>query len=71
MLDDAVLDEAEISFVTEQYFHRGNGFTLTGDYQIEEAEIGVYVESEAVRRDPARDVNADGRDLTALGVDAR
>ena len=71
MLYDAVLYEAEICFVAQQDFHRGRGFTFASDYQIKEAKIGVYVECEAVRGDPARDVNADGCDLTALSMDPR
>jgi len=66
----AIFDYAQIRLATQQHFHWSYRFAFARDDQIEVTEIGVHVEGEAVRRDPARDVNADRRDLAAPSVNA-
>src|SRR5690242_10323741 len=68
--DQAIVDNAQRRFVAEQFFHRSHGLTFAGDYQVEVTEIRVDVECKAVRRHPARDVDADGRNFTAARVNA-
>ena len=52
----------EVERLAEFSLHRGDRFRgdSTGDDEVEVAEVGVDVEGEAVRRDEARDVDADG-----------
>src|SRR5262244_352135 len=54
-----------IGAMIELVVHRGHrlGFNPARHDQMEIAEIGVDVQSEAVRGNSARDVNADGSDL--------
>src|SRR5262245_26374310 len=55
---DAIFDGAQRRLVAKQFFHRSNRLTFAGDYEVEVAEIGINVESKAVSRYPARDMNA-------------
>ena len=68
MSRDAILDDAQLSFASEQRFRRSYRFAVAGNDEIEVTEIRVYVECETVRRHPTRDVDADGRHFPALGV---
>src|ERR1700694_3064690 len=68
--NDTIFDRAHFNFAAEQLLHRSYRLAFAGNNQIEIAEIGVYVQSEAVGRYPARDVHANRRDFAARGVHA-
>src|SRR5688572_24985069 len=69
--EDSIFDGAQLNLATDQDFHRSHWFTITSDYEIEVTEICIYVEREAVRRDPSRYVYTDRRNLSELGVNTR
>src|ERR1051325_533001 len=68
--DDTVFDLAHLKLAPQQFLHRSDGLALASDDEIEEAEVCVDVESEAVCRHPACDVDADGGDLARSGMHA-
>ena len=51
--------------MAEQVFHRCYLLAVAGNDQIEEAEIGIYVERETMSGDPTRYVHADSRNFPA------
>lgn len=55
-------DGVEIEGLVELLLHRGDWFCgdAAGDDQVEVAEVGIYVEGEAMGGDEAGDVDADG-----------
>ncbi len=59
---DGFGDCVQIEWLAEFLLHRGDRLRrdAAGDDQIEVAEVGVYVEGEAVRGDEAGDVDSDG-----------
>lgn len=57
--------------MAQEFFHRSHSFAFAGNDQIEETEIGVDIQGEAVRGYPARDVYADGGDFAARRMHAR
>ena len=68
VVHNSIFDFAQLSLATKQFFHRSHYLAVTGDYQIEVTEIGIYVERKAVSRDPTRDVYADGCDLSCTSA---
>src|SRR6185295_19564016 len=65
---DSIFDDSQISFYSEQLFHRSYWLTFAGDYQIEITQVGVHVECEAVRGNPARNVHTNSCHFTASRV---
>ena len=63
--DDAVFNVLHLQLTSEKILHRRYSFSFTGDDQVEETEIGVYIQREPVRGDPTCNVNANGRNFSA------
>src|ERR1043165_7176733 len=59
---------SHIDFASEQFLHRSHRLTFARDDEIEKSQVSIHVQSEAMRRDPPRDVNSDRRDLAARRV---
>src|SRR4029079_3968595 len=70
MDSNAIFNFVHVNFVAQQVLHRSYLFAVTGDDQIKETKVGVNVQSKAVRRDPARDMNANRRHFPTGGVNA-
>ena len=70
MEHDAIFHFAQLSFRTQQLFHRGYGFAFAGNNEIKVTEICINVERKTVGCYPACDVNTDGGNFSARGVNA-
>lgn len=68
--DQSVFDLGERQLTSEKSFHRRHRFAFARDDPVEIAQIGVHIERETVRRDPALEMDADRRDLSFRRVDA-
>src|SRR5690349_11667358 len=68
--NDPILDFAQREFSSQQLFHRGYRFTFTADDQIEVTQVRIYVEGEAVRGHPTRNMHANSRDFAARSMHA-
>ncbi len=71
MSDNSIFNRRHVDFVAQQIFHGSDLLAVAGDDQVKETEIGIHIQRKAMSGYPARDVHADGRNLSARRVHAR